>query len=235
MKKTLTFVLVLALAFSMASTAFAVESSEDGAGTIEFQDGNPPEIIDPPTDTDEPPVDPERPIDPENPPVDPEKPTDPPTVNPEGPNPENWNMSKDLNLDFGLQTITGSNRTYSSYYHARSEGTRFAGLMVQNESVQSNWVVQVGMTGFFIGNDPTMAGFELDLIPYTQHTNRPDTPQTVNTVTLAADEAPKTIMTITPVSIIGANWEGFLDVLGGSVQQTGEARAEMTWSIVIAA
>ena len=148
---------------------------------------------------------------------------------------EDWGISADLNLDFGLQTISGSNRTYSSLAHARSNDTRFAGVFILNESVQSDWVLQVGMSGFFIGGTPTMAGFELELIPYSQHTNRPDTPQTVNTVTLEADGAPQTIMTITPVSTIGANWRGVLDVLGGSVQQAGEARAEMTWSIVIPA
>ena len=236
MKKTLAFVLALTLVLGMASTAFAAPGSEQetGAGTIEFRDGDAPVIIDPPGE-EEPPVDPERPIDPENPPVEPEKPTDPPPVNPEGPNPENWRISSDLNLDFGLQTITGSNRTYSSYYHARSDNTRFAGVVVLNESVQSDWVLQVGMSGFTIGGSPTLAGFELDLIPYSIYTSSPGTPQTVNTVTLEANGAPQTIMTITPVSTIGANWEGFLDVLGGSVQQTGEARAEMTWSIVIPA
>ena len=198
MKKTLTFVLVLALAFGMASTAFAAASSEDGTGTIEFQDGKTPEIIDPPDEFDD------------------------------------WGISKDLNLDFGLQTITGSNQTYSSYDHARSEDTKLAGVVVLNESTQANWVLQVKIDEFKIGDTKTMDGFELELVPYSQNSNRP-TPQTVHTVKLAALEAPKTIMTITPVSTVGANWRGVLDVLGGSVQQVGEARAEMTWSVVIPA
>ena len=199
MKKTLTFVLVLALAFGMASTAFAATSSEDGTGTIEFQDGKTPEIIDPPDEFEE------------------------------------WGISKDLNLDFGLQTITGTNQTYSSFDQARSEDTKLAGVVILNESTQDNWVLQVKIDEFKIGDTKTMDGFELELIPHTQRTNRPGTPQDVNTVKLAALEAPKTIMTITPVSTIGANWRGVLDVLGGSVLQTGEARAEMTWSVVIPA
>ena len=240
MKKVLVFALALAMMLSMAYIALAATpQQEQGAGTIEFQDGKAPEIIDPPGE-EEPPVDPERPIDPEDPPVNPEKPSGPPPVNPEGPNPENWKISADKNLDFGLQTITGTDRTYSSYYHARSDATRFAGTMVLNESVQSNWVLQVEIGEFFIDDGAgnavaTMDGFELELIPYTVYTNRPDTPHTVNSVMLEADEAPQTIMTITPVSTVGANWEGFLDVLGGSVQHTGDAQAEMTWTIVIPA
>ena len=201
MKKALALVLTLALALGMASTVFAApaEEEEKGAGTIEFRDGDTPEIIDPPPEL-----------------------TD-------------WGISADLNLDFGLQTISGANRKYSSVDHARTPGGRLAGIVIKNESVQDNWVLQVEMTGFFIGTNPTMAGFELELIPQDQNTTRPTAPQTVNTVKLEADGAPRTIMTITPVSTIGSNWRGVLDVLGGSVLQTGEARAEMTWSVVIPA
>ena len=199
MKKLLVFALALALMLSMASIALAnTPSTEQGAGTITFEDGKPPEIIDPPDEYD-------------------------------------WGISKDLNLDFGLQTISGDNRTYSSLEHARSEDTRLAGVVVLNESVQANWVLQVEMSGFFIGDTPTMAGFDLELIPHSQHTNRPGTPQTVNTVKLEADEAPRTIMNITPVSTIGANWRGVLNILGGSVLQTGDAQAEMIWSVVVPA
>ena len=198
MKKTFALMLTLALVLGMASVALAAPASEQeiGAGTITFQDGDTPEIIDPPPEL------------------------------------EHWGISANLNLDFGLQTISNSNKTYSSYDHARSEDTKLAGVVVLNESTQANWVLQVSMTGFTIGTTPTMDGFELELIPYSDHTNRPATPQSVNTVKLEAGGAPQTIMTITPVSTIGANWRGVLDVLGGSVQQTGDARAEMTWIVV---
>ena len=146
---------------------------------------------------------------------------------------DSWNISPSLNLDFGSQQISGSNRTYDSYEHARTEDTKLAGIVILNETAQENWVLQVGMTGFFIGTNPTMEGFELELVPHSQYTNRPGTPQTVNTVTLEGGGAPQTIMTITPVATIGANWKGLLEVLGGSVTQTGDAKAEMTWSIVI--
>ena len=144
---------------------------------------------------------------------------------------EDWGISHNLNLDFGVQTITGTNQRYSSYKDARSEDTRLAGIVILNESTQANWVLQVGIGGFTIGTTPTMDGFELELVPRDANTTRPLAPQTVHTVTLEAGVT-ETIMTITPVSTIGANWEGYLDVLGGSVLQIGEARAEMIWSIV---
>ena len=202
MKKTLIIVLVLTLMLGTVSMALAADppnERETGDGTISFQDGKTPEIIDPPDELDD------------------------------------WGIYSDLNLDFGLQTISGANRTYSSYEHARTDEARLAGVVVLNESVRDNYVLQVEISEFRIGDDPTMEGFELKLVPRDENTNRPTNPQVVNSVTLEADEAPQTIMTITPVSTVGANWEGFLDVLGGSVQKTGDARAEMTWSIVIPA
>ena len=199
MKKLLVLALVLALSLSLAPTAFAepVNEQETGAGTITFQDGKTPEIIDPPPEL------------------------------------QDWGISADLNLDFGLQTISVANRTYDSYEHARTEEAKLAGIVILNESTQDNWVLQVGMTGFTIGETPTMEGFELELVPHNHRTNRPGMPQTVNTVKLTAGGGPQTIMTITPVSTIGANWKGILDVLGGSVTQTGDARAEMTWTVLI--
>ena len=143
-----------------------------------------------------------------------------------------WGIAADLNLDFGLQTVSGADRSYSSVEHARTPEGRLAGVVVRNESTQANWILQVSMTGFTIGETPTMAGFELELIPESHNTNRPGTPQTVNTVKLTGNNNAHTIMTITPVSTIGANWRGVLDVLGGSVQHTGEASATMTWTVV---
>ena len=199
MKKTLAIILTLTLAVGMVPTAFAAPvENETGAGTILFQEGSPPEIIDPPPEL------------------------------------ENWGISPDLNLDFGVQTISGSNKTYSSLEHARSEDTRLAGIVILNESTQANWVLQVRIDEFKIGDTKTMDGFELELIPHSQQTTRPGTPQDVNTVKLE-EGTTRTIMTITPVSTVGANWRGVLDVLGGSVLQTGEARAVMTWSIVLEA
>jgi hypothetical protein len=143
---------------------------------------------------------------------------------------DEWGIATDLNLDFGLQTVSASRHSYSSYEHARSDETKLAGVVIQNDTLQDSWVLQVSMTGFSIGQTPTMTGFELELVPHSEHTT--GSAQTVNTVTLEADAAPQTIMTITPVSTVGANWKGILDVLGGSVQQTGDATAEMTWIVV---
>ena len=151
-----------------------------------------------------------------------------------------WNVALDRDLDFGEQVISGNNQVYSSYADSRTPEGRLAGVVVENGSVQDNWILQVEIGHFMIEDDDgelveTMHGFELVLVAYDEFTNRPLTPQTVNDITLEAEEAPQTIMTITPVSIIGANWEGFLEVLGGTVLHTGEAQAEMTWSIVIPA
>jgi len=151
-----------------------------------------------------------------------------------------WEIALNRDLDFGLQTISGENQTYSSYEDARDPADRLAGVMIENGSVQTDWVLQVEIGHFMIEDDDddlveTMHGFELELVVYDEFTNRPLTPQVVSDATLEAEGAPQTIMTITPVSIIGANWEGFLEVLGGTVLHTGEAQAEMTWSIVIPA
>ena len=150
-----------------------------------------------------------------------------------------WEIALDRDLDFGVQVISIENQTYSSYEASRTEAGRLAGAMIENESVQTDWVLQVEIGHFMIeggsGLVETMHGFELELKARDEFTNRPNNPQVVNDVTLEAEGAPQTIMTITPVSIIGANWEGFLEVLGGTVLYTGEAQAEMTWSIVIPA
>lgn len=153
---------------------------------------------------------------------------------------DQWEVAMDRDLDFGLQVISGDDETYSSYEHSRTPEGRLAGVKIENGSVQDNWVLQVEIGHFMIEDDDndlveTMHGFELELVARDEFTNRPLTPQVVNDVTLEAEEAPQTIMTITPVSTIGANWEGFLEVLGGTVLHTGEAQAEMTWSIVIPA
>ncbi|MCL2856787.1 MAG: WxL domain-containing protein [Oscillospiraceae bacterium] len=149
-----------------------------------------------------------------------------------------WDVALDRDLDFGLQTISGDNQTYSSYEDSRTPEGRLAGVKIENGSVQTDWVLQVEIGHFMIedgegGLVETMHGFELELVEHSAFTSRPLDPQVVSDVTLEAEEAPQTIMTITPVSIIAANWEGFLDVLGGTVLHTGEAQAEMTWSIVI--
>ena len=202
MKKTLALAIALIVALSMAVTAFA-STNEAGTGTIEFEDGETPIIVDPDPD-------------------------------------DEWDVALDRNLDFGLQVISGDDEIYSSYEDARDPEDRLAGVKIENGSVQSNWVLQVEIGHFMIEDDDndlveTMYGFELELVVYEEFTNRPLNPQTVNDVVLEAEGAPQTIMTITPVSIIGANWEGFLEVLGGTVLHTGEAQAEMTWSIVIPA
>jgi len=151
---------------------------------------------------------------------------------------EDWEIALDRDLDFGEQVISNDDQIYSSYEDSRTEEGRLAGVMIENGSVQDEWVLQVEIGHFMIDDGDgnyveTMHGFELELVVQDEFTNRPLNPQVVSDATLEAEEAPQTIMTITPVSIIGANWEGFLEVLGGTVLHTGEAQAEMTWSVVI--
>ena len=204
MKKTLALAMALIVTCSMFVTAFA-STSETGAGTIEFTDGDTPTIIDPEEIPDE----------------------------------WDWEVALDRDLDFGEQVISNDTQTYSSVADARTAAGRLAGVVVENGSIQDEWVLQVEIGHFMIEDDSsnlvnTMLGFELELKAHDEFTNRPLNPQIVNDVTLEAEDAPQTIMTITPVSIVGANWEGFLEVLGGTVLHIGEAQAEMTWSIVIA-
>jgi hypothetical protein len=154
---------------------------------------------------------------------------------------DEWEIALNRDLDFGVQVISSEDQNYSSYADSRTPNDRLSGVQILNESIRGDWVLQVEIGHFVIYEDygdgffETMHGFELELVVHDEFTNRPLTPQVVNNVTLEAEQAPQTIMTITPVSTIGANWEGFLEVLGGTVLHTGFAQAEMTWSILIPA
>jgi len=206
-KKIIATTLILALSLSLAAAAMAV--SVPGQGTIVFDRGG-VLIIDPP-----------------------ESPLNANDLN--NPNdPYNWNLGgKDIS--FGQQIITRANLTY------RSDETADLLVWSGNGNVRGFHVV-VGIDDFYVGGTVTMRDFELTLTATTPAGRSTFSPATVNVRSMAEGIGAGETQNVFSVNIpagssnyeyYAGSWNADLFVIGASATLAGEAKAAMTWNVVV--
>ena len=166
----------------------------------------------------------------------------------------NYEALESMELDFGSRFVSLLDETYYSWDDQDDTDplpvdlwNRAGALII---SSLDDWEVIVEIDEFIIqgglnSGDATMLGFELTLIPNDEEmggtgSGGPDgdvnvTGGTFTPATIAISEGCGGAMIATgDMGIFGANWEGELEVLGGTaVNSLGEqARAVMDWNFI---
>jgi hypothetical protein len=187
---------------------------------------------------------------------------DPDIPGKEDPNNKEWDFRTDRNIDFGEHDILTNmtEQRFASWLDHRYADTDYVGIIIKNGTV-SPYQVVVGIEQFEADKEPTLIGFEFELVTkdfdkmdtitnlYNHKMEGPENaaaksthtgfkieddykPGLINAGNNGKDPLTAHVFTVPGLGVHAATWGGVLTVPPSSVAATGEAQAIMTWNIM---